>query len=95
MSDLDLMNALSPLVAIADAYDANELDNEARRFWGPTFEERKTPQNPEGYLKECSKLPEQIELYSGRGGKQLLTLADCFAARKIYNELCGLKDKSS
>lgn len=26
--------ALAPLVAIADAYDANELDDEARKHWG-------------------------------------------------------------
>lgn len=59
--------ALQPLANIADAYDNNELDNEARRFWdGP---------------------PDQIELYSGRDGKCLLTMQDCFNARKALNQL--------
>jgi hypothetical protein len=61
------------LATIADAYDANELDDEARKFWGDLDDvdarENQTP-------------PEQIVLYSGRGGKTLLTLADCFAARE-------------
>lgn len=69
----DLMTALAPLVAIADAYDDNELDDEARKFWGggdPGEHENKTP-------------PEKIELYTGRGGRQLLTLEHCLAARRV------------
>lgn len=66
-----LREALVPLVRIADAYDANNLDDEARKRWGPNLEhENTTP-------------PEQIELYLGRGGKQLLTLKDCLDAREI------------
>lgn len=63
-----ITEALAPLVAIADAYDANDLDDEARKFW--TWGENTTP-------------PEQIELYNGRGGKRLLTLADCLKAREL------------
>lgn len=62
----DLLNALQPLVAIADAYDANELD-EALPTWG-------------------SATPDNIELYAGRGGKKLLTLADCLAARQVVRK---------
>jgi hypothetical protein len=61
-----VVEALKPLVEIADAYDANALDDEARKYFGSH-----TNIVP----------PEQIELYAGRGGKRLLTLADCFAAR--------------
>lgn len=65
--------ALAPLVAIANAYDANELDDEARKHWGTDHGDgRKFNTTP----------PDQIELYAGRGGKRLLTLADCFAARE-------------
>jgi hypothetical protein len=65
-----LEEALAPLVAIADAYDDNELDDEARKRWGKNLEhENQTP-------------PEDIELYSGRGGAQLLTLRDCLRARE-------------
>lgn len=65
----DLYAACKVLAAIADAYDDNALDDEARKFWGENHEHRNTTP------------PEQIELYDGRGGKRLLTLADCFAAR--------------
>jgi hypothetical protein len=57
------------LIVIADAYDANELDDEARKTWGLNDEFRNTNK------------PEDIILYSGRGGGTLLTLADCIAAR--------------
>ena len=64
-----LTAALAPLVAIADAFDANDLDDEARKFWGQAGEhENTTP-------------PAEIELYAGRGGARLLTLADALAAR--------------
>lgn len=65
------VKALAPLVAIADAYDANELDNEARRFWGIDNQNEETTPH------------DQIELYSGRGGKRLLTLEDCMFARRV------------
>ena len=48
----------------------NNLDAEARRFWGRNLE------------NENTRPPEEIILYSGRGGKTLLTLADCLNALK-------------
>lgn len=62
-----LREALLPLALIADAYDDNALDDEARKSgaWG-----------------ENTRPPAKIELYQGRGGKQLLTLHDAFAARQ-------------
>jgi len=72
---LSLIIALRPLAKIADAYDENELDDEARKFWGQDGEVR----NPRD--------PRDIELYAGRGGRQLLTLGDCLAARKLLREL--------
>jgi hypothetical protein len=57
-----LMDAVTPLVAIADAYDASGLD-EVRPEWRIAN-------------------PGAVELYSGRGGKRLLTLADCLKARE-------------
>ncbi|NKJ03089.1 hypothetical protein [Rhizobium sp. SG741] len=69
-----LRAALAPLVAIADAYDDNALDDEARKFWGLNSEH------------ENDRRPENIELYAGRGGKRLLTLADCLAARSAINK---------
>jgi len=67
--------ALEPLVQIANAYERNELDDEARRFWGPNLEnQNKTPAS-------------QIELYCGRGGKCLLTLEQCMEGRRVYREL--------
>ena len=69
-----LRAALKPLVAIADAYDANNLDDEARKFWGKDLEH------------ESTKPPGDIELYTGRGGKKLLTMAMCLAARTAMKE---------
>lgn len=63
--------ALAPLVAIADAYDENALDDEARKTWGPNDEHQN------------ERDPADIELYSGRGGRRLLTLADCLKARRV------------
>lgn len=63
--------ALEPLAAIARAYDNNDLDDTARRFWGPANE------------NENNYHPSEIELYTGRGGKRLLTLEDCFRARDV------------
>lgn len=59
------------LAEIADAYDRNELDEPARKYWGP------------GGIYENKVLPDKIELLCGRGGKTLLTLGDCFRARLI------------
>lgn len=72
-----LVEAISPLVAIADAFDANELDDEARKFWGQ-HSVNTTPH-------------ENIVLYSGRGGKEMLTLADCMKARATLARLKGVK----
>jgi hypothetical protein len=66
-----LCQALAPLVAIADAYDANELDDEARKFYGLNNE-----------FQSSARDPSTIELYSGRGGRRLLTLEHCLAARR-------------
>lgn len=63
----DALQALAPLVAIADAYDDDGLD-EARPEWGAVKAEPK---------------PEDVELFSGRGGRELLTLAHCLAARRV------------
>lgn len=61
--------ATKVLAAIADAYDDNALDDEARKFWGTNDEH------------ENKRDPQEVELYSGRGGRRLLTLADCLDAR--------------
>lgn len=66
-----LLSALEPLVKIADAFDANNLDDEARKFWGKDNEH------------ECQTPHDKIELYTGRGGGTLLTLADCMRAREL------------
>ncbi len=70
----DTLALLAPLVAIADAYDANELDAEARKQWGPSLEHVNTTP------------PEQILIYTGRGGKTLLTLKHCLDARASLAE---------
>lgn len=70
-SSQDLRAALAPLVAIADAYDANELDDEARKRWGVNLEH------------ESTTPPESIELYTGRGGRRLLTLQHCLDVRAL------------
>ena len=70
-----LTTALKPLADIADAYDDNALDDEARKFWGTDNENQNTTP------------PEQIELYQGRGGKRLLTLQQCLDAREALKEL--------
>jgi hypothetical protein len=67
----ELRAALAPLVAIADAYDANNLDDEARKFWGVDNENRN------------HRDPATIELYTGRGGNRLLTLEHCLVARRV------------
>lgn len=64
-----LFDALTVLTKIGEAYFENNLNDEARRFWGANNEH--SNQTPSA----------RIELYAGRGGKQLLTLADCFFAK--------------
>lgn len=70
-----ILAALEPLASIADAFDKNELDDEARKYWGKNNEyENQIP-------------PKAIELYQSRGGKRLLTLEDCLRARILRDEL--------
>ena len=66
---------LSRLAKIADAFDANELDDGARKFWGANDENQNTTP------------PAEIEIYSGRGGRQLLTLQDCLDARDVLRSI--------
>ena len=73
-----MLDALRPLVKIADAYDENALDDEARKFWGKDLENKN------------EKDPSDVVLYSGRGGKTLLTLRDCIYARTIYDTISKL-----
>lgn len=70
-----LVEAIEPLVKIADAYDDNGLDDEARKRWGRNDEH------------ENAREPEAIILYTGRGGGTLLTLADCLNARDTYRRV--------
>lgn len=72
-----LRSGLAPLVKIANAYDANSLDDEARKFWG--MEDQHQNLTPH----------DQLELYSGRGGTRLLTLADCMVARELSMNPAG------
>jgi len=72
-----LRDALSPLKAIADAYDDNSLNDEARKVWGKNNELTNTTPT------------DQIQLYSGRGGRELLTLAHCLEARNVLDNGMG------
>jgi hypothetical protein len=81
-----LKDALKPLVAIADAYDSNNLDDEARKFWGPKSRDA-NERNPDDWTKQNTTHPEELELYSDRGGKRLLTLAHCLKARELVRGL--------
>lgn len=72
-TETGVREALAPLVAIANAFDSNDLDDEARKFWGRNLEhENTTP-------------PAEIELYADGSGSRLLTLADALAARAACN----------
>ncbi len=64
-----VLAALKPLAEIWQAYLANNLDDEARRFWGLENQH------------ENQTLPRDNEIYAGRGGKCLLTLEDCRMAQ--------------
>ena len=70
----ELVDALRCLAVIADAFDENELDDEARKHW--TYGTNETPHD-------------QIELYQGRGGKRLMTLAHCMTARAVLAKMGG------
>ena len=54
----ELIDTLKPLAAIMDAYDENNLDDEARKFWGVNLEHENT-----------TPFDQQV-LYSGRGGAE-------------------------
>lgn len=71
-----IRDALAILARIADAYDADGLD-ETRPYWIANGAEKETP-------------PDSRELYCGRGGRTLLTLGDCLRAREAlrrYDEV--------
>jgi len=70
------------LKTIADAYDSNDLDNDARKRWGMNDEH------------PSSTLPEHIELYAGRGGRRLLTLTHCLEFRASFVELLNHAPKT-
>lgn len=76
-----LKAALAPLVKIADAYDDNNLDDEARKFWGLNSEHQNTTD------------PTKIELYTERGGGTLLTLEHCLLARLAVRGKNTLEDR--
>ena len=67
-----------PLQRLADIwtkYLANELDDEARRWYG----------SDERGRVYSTRRPEDVVIYSGRGGRELLTLEDCRQAWEIVN----------
>jgi hypothetical protein len=66
-----LVEALTPLAYIADQFDENNLDDEARKFWG-TEEQHENDSDPA-----------TIELVQSQGGAGLVTLADALAARTV------------
>lgn len=70
-----LEEALKPFAAIADEYDHDGLD-EARPYW---------------INKGIKKFDLSVELYSGRGGKELMTLGDVIRAREA---LTGIQYKT-
>lgn len=72
--DSAVREIVARLAAIADAYDDNALDDEARKYWGKNQEH------------ENDREPSKIEIYQGRGGKELLTLQDCFDAREALRQ---------
>jgi hypothetical protein len=75
-----LTECLAPLVKIADAYDANELDDDARKFYGAHNEHRN------------HKAHNEIEIVTKACGTPLLSLADCFFAKQALYESCFMSD---
>lgn len=73
---VDIVRALEPLAVIAECWENNDLD-EARRWHEPLGQDRVYSLTP----------PEAIELVQGRGGRRLLTLADCLEARRALDAL--------
>ena len=74
----ELIARLEILAVIADRYDSNDLDDEARKYWG----------SPPDYNDRVNETPpDQIELYAGRGGSRLLTLKHCLDARKSLEHI--------
>lgn len=67
--------ALKPLADIYAAYLDNNLDDEARRFWGSEQEH------------ENKVALDQIEMVQGRGGNRLLTLQQCKDAHDLIGKL--------
>lgn len=69
MSIRTITEAIVPLADIADAWDNNNLDDDARRLHGAD--------------SECANTTPaaRIELFAGRGGQRLLTLDQCLAGR--------------
>lgn len=65
--------SVAKLAMIADEFDADRLD-EARPPWGDSEEDERV---------------QSIEIVSGRGGKPLLTLGDCFLARAAMRKFSG------
>lgn len=63
--------ALAPLVAIANAFDANGLDDGARKIWGRNDE----------HINQTD--PAEIELVTTDSGALLLSLADALTAREL------------
>lgn len=72
-----VQTALLPLARIADAYDADGLD-ETRPYWIANGVEAETD-------------PDERELYAGRGGARLLTLGDCLRAREALRRLDAIR----
>lgn len=74
----ELLRVLAPLVAIADAYDADELRGDARPSW-----------NHPGRVDFVP--PDRVELFRRRNNTVLLTLADCLAAREVVRAVTGVR----
>jgi hypothetical protein len=79
----EVLTAAHVLARIADAYDDNRLDNEARKRWGPDDEITN------------ARRPVDIILYTSRGGGTLLTLADCLEARQALRRATQLPNGRS
>lgn len=65
-----LLAALKPLLDIAEAWDGNQLDGDARKWRLYKNAHNASP-------------PTDVELYATRHGRQLLTLSHCLAARDL------------
>ena len=70
------LKALRALASVWERYMTNDLDDEARRYWGKDCET-----NPENRTYSEAK-PEDVVLISTRSGSEIVTLADAYAAYK-------------